>query len=1306
MRFIHLKCLPFVLLAVFSCSLISDRLYAQKVALNEIMASNNSILANEDGHYEDWIEIVNYGDVPVNLTGYGLSDDYDNPFRWVFPEITIQPGEFLLVWASNKDRTNPSSTLHMNFAISSSGEEILLSNPDGTRVDELPPIEIPTDMSIGRQPDGTGDWVYFDEPTPGTANTTQSISGLLEPPVLSHSPGFYSEAFELEITHPEEGVTIYYTLDGSTPTKSSLVYREPIPIYDRTSEPNVLSIIPTNYLDERRGFLPPISLIPKGTVIRILSVKAGSIPHLSAQSYFVFPEGAHKHVLPVISVITENENLFGHETGIYVPGATYKEGDNNTGNYYQRGPEWEREAAFEFFDENGDLGFSQIVGLRVHGGYSRRFSHKSFRVYARSEYGESRINYPVFPDQPYDSYNRLVLRNSGNDQGYTMLRDGVVHQLVEHLNFDTQAYRPAVVYINGEYWGIHNIREHYDRHYLGRVYGVDPDKIDLLTGNMAVVEGTESHYRNLHQFIISNEMARDHNFEYVKTRMDIDNYLDYYAAQVFFANSDWPHNNIDYWRLRTSSNPDAPAGHDGRWRWLFYDIDVTFWLVDPPTFNMLAWITNETGYLGSRWPNQLFRSLLENESFKYDFINRMADHMNSTFKPERSVNLLNSAAAVIESEIPEYINRWNFPERFSQWNNYIQQIRDFINQRPVLLRQNIIDHFGLSSTSEISVNTSNPEQTIIRVNSLIISPDTPGIPENPFPWTGIYFSGVPVTLHADSYEGIEHQYWLVNDTRIYKQTITVDPDTVATATAFFEGRMLTEIDPYPITSGTYYFDQWAIDAGEGTYPPHMAFVFMDQADPGLDARVVGMTFGEYGLDSRTRIEGLGDEGIGFINTASAEGNPGYPGTRLGGAVLVLDTRGVDGVQVGFEAGTVRPNSRVYHLRLQYRLGSEGSFSDVLDGEGNPVEYRRSEMQGYSEFIGPVALPEEAIGQPRVELLWRYYHSGEQVDESSGQRTMISLSAIHVAEPVDGLLPAAHVLTNTPYEFSNWTADSPPGSAPPSMGFVYMDRYDPGLDAGILGFTSGAFDLDARTRVEGLGEDGFALINTASLAGNPGYPGRRLGGAVLNLNTEGQGSVTVEWTGGTVRPNFRVYHLRLQYRTSVDEPFRDVVDATGEPVEYRRFEVGGHRQRLGPVTLPGDAGDQPWVQLLWRYYYTGEREEQESGQRAMLHIASIRVYSYALLGGEPGMPAEFRLYQNYPNPFYPQTTIRFDLPRDQHVRIDLFTITGRRVATLEDAPLRAGRHSVQVDASALASGVYLYRLHSEEFTETGKLSVIK
>lgn len=1278
---------------------------SQTLHLNEIMASNNATLADEDGDFEDWIEIYNSGDESVDLLGYGLSDDYDRPFRWEFPDTTIQAGEFMLVWASNKNRTDLGGELHTNYAISSAGEEVLLTNPDGNRIDELPPTEIPTDISLGRQPDGTGDWFYFPEPTPGQPNTTDVLEDLLDEPEFSHQPGFYTGDFNLEISHPDEAVTIYYTLDGSEPTSDSQVYSGPIPITNRTDEPNVLSTIPTNFLDGWRRFREPTRNIKKGTVIRTLAVKTGFKPAVTSNSYFVFPDGQNAHTLPVVSISTDSTNLFGHEEGIFVPGKYYQEGVDHTGNYYQRGIEWEREASLEFFDEKGDLKLAQNVGLRIHGGFSRRWQQKSLRIYARNQYGENRINYQIFPDLEDDSFNRLLLRNSGNDQSLTMFRDAAAHLAVNHLDMDTQAYRPAVVYINGEYWGILNFRERYDKHYLERVYGIDPDNIDLLTGHWDIKEVDNQQYASFLNFLDREGLADDNNLEHANTLIDLDNLLDYYSAQVYFVNTDWPHNNIDFWRSQVPYDENAPTGHDGRWRWLFYDIDFTFGLVQSYNYNMLSWVTRETVH-NMEWPNLILRNLLENESFKHDFINRMADQLNTAFQPDRVVGIMDSLQKLIEPEMENYGHRWHYPTSLDNWQSFIDPMIEFAENRPYHLRQNILNHFDISSKETISVTNLTPQKGTVWLNSIAITPETPGISDDPYPWSGTYFSGVPVTFQAEPKPGFVFSRWIVDGEEFFEKNLTLHPEEFSSAKAVFEAQSLENFESHVVADTTYMFVIWDDDEPVGTYPESMTFVYMNEPEPGLDASVAGITTGTYNLDSRTRINGLGDYGFAFINTSNLEGNPGFPGRQLGGAVLALDTRGIESAEVGWMAGTVRPNSRVYNLRLQYRIGSEGEFRDIINDQGNPVEYQRNEEEGHTEFIGPVDLPEDAIGHERVELLWRYYFTGERLDEDSGQRSKLNISFIHVSKITDQNIPEPHDLSVEDYHFSEWPEDSPKGTAPPSMEFVYMDKPDPGLDASVLGATAGRFDLESRARVNGLGEDGFAFINTSNLEGNPGYPGRRLGGAILALNTEGRGSITVDWTAGTVLPNSRVYNLRLQYRTDPDEPFRDLLEEDGQPIEYERNINEGHRLPVEPVVLPSDAEDQPNVQLLWRYYYTGERTTQESGQRSQLHISEINVTSFALMGSEPGAPEDFALFQNYPNPFYPHTTIRYDLPLDQHVQIDLYTVTGQHIARVEDRQAEAGRHSVEVDASSLASGIYIYRMSTELFNETGKMSIIK
>lgn len=201
-----------------------------QVALNEIQASNGITISDEDGDFEDWIELYNYGNETVNLSGYGLSDDYDNPFRWAFPAVSIGPGEFLLVWASGKDRVSPASALHTNFSISADGEEIILTDADGERIDELPPAPMPRDLSYGRVPDGIGDWFFFSEPTPEGENSTEPFNEVLEPPQFSHAEGPHPGPFQLTL-FAENEADIFYTTDGSKPEpETAQAYSGPISI--------------------------------------------------------------------------------------------------------------------------------------------------------------------------------------------------------------------------------------------------------------------------------------------------------------------------------------------------------------------------------------------------------------------------------------------------------------------------------------------------------------------------------------------------------------------------------------------------------------------------------------------------------------------------------------------------------------------------------------------------------------------------------------------------------------------------------------------------------------------------------------------------------------------------------------------------------------------------------------------------------------------------------------------------------------------------------------------------------------------
>lgn len=564
-----------------------------QVLVNEIQSSNNGTIQDEDGGNEDWIELFNAGAEAVDLSGYWLSDDYSNPQRWTFPQgVSIGAGETLLVWASGKNRRNPDAPLHTNFSIGAEGEEILLSSPTGILLDEAPPMALTAGLSWGRSPDGADNWVYFTDPTPGSHNTAAGYTDILAPPQFSVTGGFYQGPFDLTIHHPDPAATIVYTLDASIPSldnfggtsyqyknqypespgdpQGTLLegefrshnYSTAIPIEDRSPAANKVSSIATSF--QRIPYYFPGQPTRKATVVRARAFKSGALPSpITTHTYFITPDGNSPHQLAVISLNAQEDDLFDYEKGIHVAGVRFDQwrtanpaasaNGASGANWQMRGDDWEVPANLELFEPDiAGAGLNQAMGVRIHGGWSRAHRQKSLRLYARSDYGESRFNHQVFPDQADNRYTRLVLRNSGNDNDYTMFRDAAIQAVNGELRgVGTQAYRPTVVYLNGEYWGILNLRERLDQHYLARTYGIDPDNVDYLANNMEVDQGDAVHYQQTVNFIAANNLALEGNFEQVRTLIDTDNYMDYTIANIYANNRDWPGNNIDYWRLRT-----------------------------------------------------------------------------------------------------------------------------------------------------------------------------------------------------------------------------------------------------------------------------------------------------------------------------------------------------------------------------------------------------------------------------------------------------------------------------------------------------------------------------------------------------------------------------------------------------------------------------------------------------------------------------------------------------------------------------------------------------------------------------------
>ncbi len=832
-----------------------------------------------------------------------------------------------------------------------------------------------------------------------------SLASYSQQPSFSHQPGFYSSGFDLTISCPVDFPTPWVTFDGSFPgpdNPESEPANGAISIQDRTGDPNVFSVIPLNNGDDNiPDWLPPVGNVDKATVVGAVCVDAANeLTEMKFQTFFVGLDDYASHDLAIISIISPPDSLFGEERGIMVPGVNYQEGSGTSGNYFQRGLEWERLVHIEFFEPGGELGFGHYAGARIHGNFSRSYPMKSIRLYSRSDYGTSRFEYPIFEDQPVQRYNRFILRNSGQDFESLMLRDAVSQQFFRSLDVETQDYRPAVKFLNGEFWGIFNIREFFNRHYFDRVHGIDRDKLDYLVfefnSSPSVNDGDRDFYNEMLDFAVENDLSDADAFNEISTMLDTDDFIDQLVINIYSSNNDWPASNQRIYRKRTDFTPGAGT-KDGRFRWLINDLDRSFGLFNPASHNNLQRMFTDS------WYNVLFQVLLENDEFKDSFINRHADFMHSYLKPEHAHQIIDAAAERIEAMIPLHVERWQYPTSVSSWEGRVNSFRNWISNRPEIMQQQIIDQFDLAGTAGFTLDISETNAGIIRLNSIKVSPETDGIGENSYPFDATYFAGIPVRLEAIPNAGYRFDGWEGLDAD--GPVAFADPaglDNVTAVFAFepFEGDEMNPV-AWDLSQGNYEFNFWDQLEPAGTFPTSMIFQQSDLTDPRLedemtspydvpedeyhedDQESIGFP---YNLTRRTRINGLGDRGISFINTGR--------GRDLGAAVLALDTRDVDQVYVSFRAGTEDPNSRIYGLRLQYRVGTQNSFEDVIHN-GVPVEYIRNENAGHSTIFRNIPLPADAVGLPYVQIRWKYHH----IEENSGPRAELSLGDVVVSEEI-------------------------------------------------------------------------------------------------------------------------------------------------------------------------------------------------------------------------------------------------------------------------------------------------------------------
>jgi gliding motility-associated-like protein len=694
-------------LCLVLCAL--PKLTKAQVVINEYSAGNKSNHPDNYGEYEDWIELYNAGAANANVGGYHLSDNRQDPIKWTIPAGTVIPaGGRRMFYCSSRDGVF-AGYMHTNFKLTQSNytEEVCFTDAAGVFLDSLSVLPMRRNHSRGRTTDGAATWSVFETPTPNAANANAKLEYM--PKVQFSLPaGFYPAAIQVSLSCPAANSTIRYTTNGAVPSAASTLYSGPISV-------NATTVIRAAAFDNN-------------------TQAAMSFPENN--TYFI----NETHTMPVYSVAA------GNVTGFF----------NGNGQ--------ETMVSMEYFGTDDSQIFEMDGDINRHGNDSWAYDQRGFRFYVRDDYGyANKIDEQMFPTSPRTDYDVIIIKAAGSDNfdgnggPSAHIRDAYVQTLSEkfNLNVDVRRYKPALLFVNGQYWGVYESRERIDADFTQYYYNNDEKEVDMLEywGGLSIRYGSDTAWQNLYSYIMNNSMAVQANFNYVDQRFNVMSLVDYFVLNTYTVNSDWLNWNTAWWRGR---DPQHPV----KWKYKLWDQDNTFNLgqnytglpttganADPCDIQSVGQFIGP-GVSANEGHVNILNRLMMNPSFEQLYISRYADLMNSAFTCTNMLNHFDSMVARIQPEMQRHCTRWN--ANYNTWQNNVQFVRNQILGRCNNVDSGLVDCYQLTGPWPVRVDVQPACGGTVTINT--ITPDE-------YPFNSNYYGTINVNFKANPAQGWQFDHW-------------------------------------------------------------------------------------------------------------------------------------------------------------------------------------------------------------------------------------------------------------------------------------------------------------------------------------------------------------------------------------------------------------------------------------------------------------------------------------------------------------------------------------------------------------------